>query len=280
VFHEVLCAIVSLYRQEVVLPTSETSPLPRVLNPKYIHFKDCLGALDGTHIEVHLPPGDHARYRNRKQSLSQNVLGVCDFDLLFVYMLAGWEGSAHDQRVLNDAQLKGLITPKGRYWLGDAGYHNSSTVMVPYRGVRYHLKEQWQSKNKPETYQELFNLRHSSLRNAIERIFGVAKRKFKVLKSVPEYSVEVQTQLVCAVVVLYNFVRRREGDLGDRYFLPDQEDLLVLNSEDIQAELEGNYKDNGSTEMDKKRDEIAKAMWKDYRQYLGLLIDEVDSTGS
>jgi hypothetical protein len=152
--------------------------------------------------------------------------------------------------------------------------------MVPYRGVRYHLKEQWQSKNKPETYQELFNLRHSSLRNAIERIFGVAKRKFKVLKSVPEYSVEVQTQLVCAVVVLYNFVRRREGDLGDRYFLPDQEDLLVLNSEDIQAELEGNYKDNGSAEMDKKRDEIAKAMWKDYRQYLGLLIDEVDSTGS
>jgi hypothetical protein len=88
----------------------------------------------------------------------------------------------------------------------------------------------------------------------------VAKRKFKVLKSVPEYLVEVQTQLVCAVVVLYNFVRRREGDLGNRYFLLDQEDLLVLNSKDIQAELEGNYKDNSSTKIDKKQDEIVKAM--------------------
>ena len=56
--------------------------------------------------------------------------------------------------------------------------------------------------------------------------------------------------------------------------------FFVKASDDIQAELEGNYKDNGSTEMDKKRDEIAKAMWKDYRQYLGLLIEEVDSTSS
>jgi hypothetical protein len=72
-----------------------------------------------------------------------NVLAVCNFEMQFVYILPGWEGSAHDGRVLSDAQSRyGFYTPKGKYWLGDAGYGNSEYIMSPYRGVRYHLKEQ------------------------------------------------------------------------------------------------------------------------------------------
>jgi hypothetical protein len=61
----------------------------------------------------------------------------------FVYILPGWEGSAHDGRVLSDTQSRfGFSTPKGKYWLGDTGYGNSEFIMSPFRGVRYHLKEQ------------------------------------------------------------------------------------------------------------------------------------------
>ena len=37
------------------------------------------------------------------------------FDLKFTYVLAGWEGSAHDSRVLNDAfaRLGGFSIPEG-----------------------------------------------------------------------------------------------------------------------------------------------------------------------
>jgi hypothetical protein len=60
----------------------------------------------------------------------------------FVYNLAGLEGLAYDSRVLADAQVaQGFLTPKGKYWLADAGYGNSEFVLSPYRGVRYHLKE-------------------------------------------------------------------------------------------------------------------------------------------
>ena len=39
--------------------------------------------------------------------------------MIFVYILAGWEGSVHDSRVLLDAQAtKGFITLIGKYWLG------------------------------------------------------------------------------------------------------------------------------------------------------------------
>ena len=35
----------------------------------------------------------------------QNVLTAISFNLKFTYVLAGWEGSAHDSRVLNDASV-------------------------------------------------------------------------------------------------------------------------------------------------------------------------------
>jgi DDE superfamily endonuclease len=103
------------------LPSENTPTSTRITdNPKYaIYFNDCLGALDGTHVGIHVPIELQPRYRNRKGTLSQNILAVCNFDMVFVYILAGWEGSAHDSRVLGDAQtFKGFSTPVGKYWLG------------------------------------------------------------------------------------------------------------------------------------------------------------------
>jgi len=44
-------------------------------------------------------PHEQPRYRNRKGHLTQNVLAVYDFDIRFTYILAGWEGLAHDTAV-------------------------------------------------------------------------------------------------------------------------------------------------------------------------------------
>ncbi|MCL7033752.1 hypothetical protein MKW94_017646, partial [Papaver nudicaule] len=64
---------------------------------------DVVGALDGTYIHASVLSEDQPRFRNRKGDIRQNVLAVCDFDMKFTYVLAGWEGSAHDGRVLNSA---------------------------------------------------------------------------------------------------------------------------------------------------------------------------------
>ncbi|GFP88371.1 hypothetical protein PHJA_000980800 [Phtheirospermum japonicum] len=60
-------------------------------------FKGCLGALDGTYIPVRIPLTMQACYRTRKGGLAVNVLGVCDRDMWFTYVLSGWEGSAADR---------------------------------------------------------------------------------------------------------------------------------------------------------------------------------------
>lgn len=48
-----------------------------------------------------------------------NVLGVCNPFLEFIYILPGWEGSAHDGRVLRDAIRRphGLKVPRGNILL-------------------------------------------------------------------------------------------------------------------------------------------------------------------
>lgn len=59
-----------------------------------------------------------ASYRDRHGNLSQNVLAACNFDLEFIYVLSGWEGSAHDSKVLNDALSRSsnrLHVPQGTY---------------------------------------------------------------------------------------------------------------------------------------------------------------------
>ncbi|KAL0298213.1 UNVERIFIED_CONTAM: hypothetical protein Scaly_3070200 [Sesamum calycinum] len=106
------------------------------------------------------------------KALAVNVLGVCDRDMRFIYVLVGWEGSAADSRVLRDAITRptGLKIPRGNYYLVDGGYSNGEGFLSPYRGVRYHLKEWESGNNTPQNHQEFFNMKHASARNVIERV--------------------------------------------------------------------------------------------------------------
>ena len=62
-----------------------------------------------------MPPEIQGRFHGRKDGTTQNVLAAISFDLKFAYVLAGWEGTAHDSRVLNDAfaRLGGFSIPEG-----------------------------------------------------------------------------------------------------------------------------------------------------------------------
>jgi hypothetical protein len=54
-----------------------------------------------------------AAFRGRKHTITQNVMDAVDFYLKFTYVLAGWEGSAHDALILSDAleRSDGLRVP-------------------------------------------------------------------------------------------------------------------------------------------------------------------------
>ena len=56
----------------------------------------------------------------------------------------------------------------------DSGYPCTLGFLPPYHTERYHLRD-FQGGDHPEGAKELFNYRHSSLRNVIERCFGILK---------------------------------------------------------------------------------------------------------
>jgi hypothetical protein len=57
----------------------------------------------------------------------------------------------------------------------------------------------------------------------------VLKRKFKILKLAPEYSIDTQIDLILALTALFNFIRIEEGDEN-----VDLEDSIEAEEEDIQ----------------------------------------------
>ena len=61
---------------------------PTMILHTYIMFlciKNCLCALDGTHIRVGVPLDNKPRYRNRNGEITTNVQSVCSLDMHFLY---------------------------------------------------------------------------------------------------------------------------------------------------------------------------------------------------
>ncbi|XP_040952684.1 putative nuclease HARBI1 [Gossypium hirsutum] len=178
------------------------------------HFKDCIGALDGTHIAVILPLNEQIPYIGRKRISTQNVMAVCDFNMCFTFVMAGWEGSAHDTRIFLDAirdpKYKFSHPPNGKYYLVDSGYPQMKGYLGPYRGQGYHLPD-FHRGRPVSSEEEIFNHSHSSLRSVIERTFGVLKKKWAILRDMPSYSFEKQTMIVVATMTIHNFIRKHVG---------------------------------------------------------------------
>lgn len=144
-FCTVLYALSSppFYTTYVRLPTiNDPVPFEIETNPKYFpFFQDAIGAMDGTHINC-CPAGDERHLaRDRKGGVSQNTLACCGFNMRFQYILSGMDGCTADASMYNDARLSDLTIPADKYYLADAGFGMCDSLLIPYRGVRYHLAE-------------------------------------------------------------------------------------------------------------------------------------------
>ncbi|MQM16504.1 hypothetical protein Taro_049463 [Colocasia esculenta] len=102
---EVTKALASLRFNYIKLPSLTDPVHPRIRHDDrfYPYFKDAIGAIDGTHVPVHILREKQARYWNCKGVISQNVMGVCGFDLVFQYVGVDFEGAATDMAVLRRA---------------------------------------------------------------------------------------------------------------------------------------------------------------------------------
>ncbi|KAL6843069.1 hypothetical protein ACP4OV_027143 [Aristida adscensionis] len=263
---EVFDIIPALTHRFVRLPSSNHTHAKIATAPRFMpFFQNCIGAIDGTHIPITISEDKAPPYRNRKGTLSQNVMLACNFDLNFTLISCGWEGSASDAGVLRSAIRQGFRVPNGKFYLVDGGYANISSFIAPYRGVRYHLNEfrgRRSSQRGYANYKELFNHRHAILRNHIERAIGVLKKRCAILKVGTHHPIKNQIKIVAAATVFHNIIREQngqEGWLDDQpvYILPEHYVDLPGTDENFPNDAESGQ---GST----LRDQIAMEMWAAY----------------
>ncbi|XP_027066290.2 uncharacterized protein [Coffea arabica] len=145
----------------------------------------------------------------------------------FTYVKVGWEGSAHDFRILRDILLDPNcvfpMRPAGKYYAVDATYINMPGFIAPFKGA-------WGTPQE-RAVKALFNRRHASLRNIIECTFGVLKKQFSILKRLMQnYLMATQNNIVLTYCVLHNFMRDHVPN--NTYFVEKEADAVLADNLD------------------------------------------------
>ncbi|XP_028087550.1 uncharacterized protein LOC114288263 [Camellia sinensis] len=138
-----------------------------------------------------------------------------------------------------------------------------SRFLAPFRSQRYHLQEFHDCHYSGP--KELFNRRHSSLCNVIERTFGVLKKRLPILQSMPNYKSTRQGPLVIACCVVHNWIRLH-ATLAS-FFMEADNEMAAAATLDGFVGGEADYVDmsqHGLTYQSNIRDEIATAMWQNH----------------
>ena len=125
------------YSEHVRLP-QVGDPVPdRILHDTkfFLYFRDALGAINGSHFNAHATASDRDALRDHNGALTTNALAICDFDMRFLHVQSGWEGSVADAQMFHDTRFTDLRIPDGKYFLADAGFPTCATLIIPYCGV-------------------------------------------------------------------------------------------------------------------------------------------------
>lgn len=176
-------------------------------------FPGCVGFLDGTDIGLLHAPSFHGEtYMNRKKVYALNMQAVCDNNLRFTFVSAGYPASVGDPVSFESTPLfttpGAFFSKPDEYLLADKIYRVTRRCITPY-------KEPLASQRQ-DGYR-YYNWMHAHCRVKIEHAIGVLKNRFRSLKQLPIYirKKEDHTKAVSWImccVMLHNFLNTEKED--------------------------------------------------------------------
>lgn len=191
-------------------------------------FPGIVGALDGTHIEIKTPGVNGASYINRKGYASLQLQAVCNHEMIFTDVFAGFPGSCHDARVLRNSDLweDGLqLCNNVNNILADAAYPLRRWLMTPYRD-NGHLTPQ----------QKRFNFNLSVNRVVIERAFGLLKGRFRRLRFLDTQKIETAVDVIVVCCILHSICIMHHDEVDDFMSRDEYAGNVVANNAVIQEQ--------------------------------------------
>ena len=186
------------------------------------NFPQCVGAIDGKHIQLKAPFHSGSKYYNYKGHHSIVLMAIVDAQGKFIVVDVGAYGSRSDGGILQDssfgkmsenklqlpkpAKIPNTDTDLPFVFVGDEAFPLQQHIMrlFPRRSLSYEKR--------------IFNYRLSRARRQVECTFGVASNMWRILRKPIEVQVDFAIDIVKAICVLHNFVQNKEPE---RTLLPD-----------------------------------------------------------
>ena len=106
-------------------------------------------------------------------------------------------------------------------------------------------------------------MKHASVRNVIERCFGLLKMRWAILRSPSYYPIKTQNRIITACCLIHNLIRREMSIDPIENDLNTNEATQNLTEDDIVASIA--LSDQWTT----WRDNLAKQMFDEWRQRHG-----------
>nr|XP_036226946.1 uncharacterized protein LOC118682390 [Bactrocera oleae] len=204
-----------------MLPLNRESITELVTGFEVLGFPQCLGAIDGCHIEVHPSSEDAVDYYNYKGWYSTVLLALVDAKYRFIYINVGSPGRCNDSQIYEKSSLKRemqncpLLIEMSReisgvdvpiFIIGDSAFQFSKQIMKPYPfSVNQNHRE------------KVFNYALSKTRRVVENAFGHLKARFRRIGKGIDNSVRNANLIIKACCVFHNFLNENNDTLNAKW---------------------------------------------------------------
>ncbi|XP_017481322.1 PREDICTED: putative nuclease HARBI1, partial [Rhagoletis zephyria] len=191
-------------------------------------YPQCIGAIDGCHIEIHPKKEEAIDYHNYKGWYSVVLLALVDAKYRFSYIHCGSPGRCNDSSIFEKSSLKRELqecalldelswqygsTKIPVHVIGDSAFRLSQHLMKPYpHSVN----------NTPE--QKKFNYRLSKCRRVVENAFGHLKARFRRIGKGVDNHIKNANTVICAACVLHNFLIAQKDSIVENWVVEMQRD--------------------------------------------------------
>lgn len=240
--------------REICLPKpskSDWKAIARNFQQKW-NFPNCVGALDGKHIAVQCPDGSGSLFYNYKNFYSVVLFALCDADYVFTMIDVGSYGRESDSSIFSRTSFYDLLSSANDF-LPSPSPITDAGQPVPFTIVADEAFPLMRNLMRPfpgrlcEQDQQIFNYRLSRARRTIENAFSILSSRWRIFRKPIIGSPEKVEKIVCAAVVLHNFLRKPDVECApqERKYTPTSfVDHVDLASQDI---VPGQWRQTQST---------------------------------
>ncbi|XP_011869646.1 PREDICTED: putative nuclease HARBI1 [Vollenhovia emeryi] len=190
------------------------------------NFPNCIGAIDGKHVQIQAPPNSGSTYYNYKGHHSINLLGISDAKYCFTIVDIGAEGRQSDGGVFRnseigkrfEANLFKLPNPKQI----EVGGPELPFVLVADEAfpLSMYMMRPYPRSGKLDIGKKVFNYRLSRARRVVENAFGILVARWRIYRRPIIANISNVRKIIQATVTLHNFIIKNEEQLtGKKSYL-------------------------------------------------------------